>query len=64
VICAALILASALLMRLETPGFRIFGYPWLALLCFLIGSGLGMCLVWSALRRDHKARPREERGPR
>ena len=64
VICAALILASALLMRLDTPGWKIFGYPWLALLCFLIGSGLGMCLVWSALRRDHKARPREERGPR
>lgn len=64
VICAALILASALLMRLDTPGWKLLGYPWLALLCFLIGSGLGMCLVWSALRRDHKARPREERGPR
>jgi ubiquinone biosynthesis protein len=64
VITAALIIGSALLMRIETPGLKLFGYPALALVLFLLGSGLGLTLVWSALRRDHKARPREERGPR
>jgi predicted unusual protein kinase regulating ubiquinone biosynthesis (AarF/ABC1/UbiB family) len=63
-ITAALILASAMLMRLETPGWRLFGYPALALVLFLLGTGVGLCLVWSAFRRDHRARPREERGPR
>jgi predicted unusual protein kinase regulating ubiquinone biosynthesis (AarF/ABC1/UbiB family) len=63
-ITAALIVASAMLMRLETPGLKLFGYPALALITFLIGTGLGLTIVWSAFRRDHKARPREERGPR
>jgi ABC-type nickel/cobalt efflux system permease component RcnA len=55
VITAALILASALLMRLETPGWRLFGYPWLALVSFLLGTGIGLTLIWSAFRRDHRA---------
>src|SRR4249919_1260594 len=64
VITAALILASAMLMKVETPGIKLFGYPALALVLFLIGTGVGLMLVWSSLRRDHKARPKEERGPR
>ena len=31
---------------------------------FVIGAGLGISIVASALFGDHKARPREERGPR
>jgi ubiquinone biosynthesis protein len=64
VITAALILASAMLMRVDTAGARLFGYPALALVCFLIGTVLGLGLIWSAFRRDHKARPKEERGTR
>ena len=64
VITAALILASAMLMRVDTAGARLFGYPALALVLFLLGTVLGLLLVWSALRRDHKARPKEERGTR
>ena len=63
VITASLILASALMMRMET-GFRLFGYPALALVPFVIGTLMGLALVWSSFRRDHKARPREERGMR
>ena len=63
VITASLILASALMMRIET-GFRLFGYPALALVPFVIGTLMGLALVWSSFRRDHKARPREERGTR
>ena len=63
VIVAALILASALLMRVET-GARLFGYPALAIVLFLIASGLGLAIVISALLSDRKAKPREEPGPR
>ena len=63
VITASLILASALMMRIET-GSRLFGYPAIALVLSLIGAGLGIAIVLSALYGDRKARPREERGPR
>ena len=62
-VTAALILASALLMRIETDT-RLFGYPAIALVLFLLAAGLGVTLVLSALRQDRKAKPREERGPR
>jgi predicted unusual protein kinase regulating ubiquinone biosynthesis (AarF/ABC1/UbiB family) len=63
-ITAALILASAMLMRVDTAGARLFGYPALALVAFLVGTFLGLALIWSAFRRDHRARPKEERGTR
>jgi predicted unusual protein kinase regulating ubiquinone biosynthesis (AarF/ABC1/UbiB family) len=62
-IVAALIVASAMMMRVDT-GAKLFGYPALALVLFLIGTLVGLRLVWSSFRRDHKARPKEERGPR
>ena len=39
-------------------------YEWLALVLFLVATALGLALVFSALLRDRRARPREERGPR
>ena len=63
VIVAALIMASALLMRVET-GARLFGYPALAMVLFLIATGLGLGIVVSALLSDRRAKPHEERGPR
>jgi ubiquinone biosynthesis protein len=62
-VAAALIVASAMMMRIESA-HRIFGYPALALLLFLVGVGLGLMIVLSALFGDRKARPHEERGPR
>ena len=62
-VTAALIVASAMMMRVE-GGARLFGYPAIALLLFLVGAGLGVAIVLSALLRDRRARPREERGPR
>lgn len=61
VIVAALLIASALLMRVDT-GTRLFGYPALAMVVFLIGVVLGLTIVISALVSDRKAKPREERG--
>ena len=63
IITASLILASALLMRMDA-GPRLLGYPAIALVLFLVGAGLGLTIVISAMLRDRKAKPHEERGPR
>ena len=63
IITAALILGSVMLMRVETES-RLFGYPALALVMFLLAAALGVGIVGSALLRDRRARPREERGVR
>ena len=62
-IVAALIIAAAMIMRIETA-YRLFGYPALALVLFVVAAGLGISIVLSALLRDRRARPREESGPR
>jgi hypothetical protein len=62
-VTAALIVASAMMMQVDTDS-RLFGYPAIALVLFIIGAGLGISIVASALFGDRKARPREERGPR
>ena len=62
-IVAALLVSSALLMRVGT-GARLFGYPALAMVLFLVAAALGLGIVASALLSDRRARPREERGPR
>jgi predicted unusual protein kinase regulating ubiquinone biosynthesis (AarF/ABC1/UbiB family) len=52
-ILAALIVGAALLMRVDTT-FRIFGYPGLAMVCFLAAAGGGVALMVSILLTDHK----------
>jgi predicted unusual protein kinase regulating ubiquinone biosynthesis (AarF/ABC1/UbiB family) len=61
-IVAALIVAAAMIMRIETT-VRLFGYPALALVLFLLAAALGVGIVVSALLRDRRAKPREESGP-
>jgi len=62
-VTAALIVASAMMMRIDTAS-RLFGYPAIAMLLFIVGAGLGVTIVLSAMRGDRKAKPHEERGPR
>ena len=62
-VTAALIMASAMMMRIESAS-RLFGYPAMALVLFIVGAGLGIAIVLSALLGDRKAKPYEERGPR
>jgi predicted unusual protein kinase regulating ubiquinone biosynthesis (AarF/ABC1/UbiB family) len=61
-ILAALIVGAALLMQVPTT-FRIFGYPGLAILCFLGAGGGGLWLVCNIIWQDHKSREkaRQER---
>jgi len=63
VIAAALILASAMMVRVETEA-RLFGYPAVALVLFVAAVILGIALMFSAWRRDRNAAAREERTPR
>jgi ubiquinone biosynthesis protein len=55
-VLAALIVGAALLMRVDTT-FRLFGYPGLAMLCFLGAAGGGVALVLTILKNDG-GRPR------
>ena len=52
-ILASLIVGAALLMRVETT-FRIFGYPGLAMLCFLGAAGGGVALVLAIVKNDRR----------
>ena len=59
-ILAALIVGAALLMRVPTT-FQLFGYPGLAIICFLIAGCIGMWLVLNILCQDHKSKQRNRR---
>jgi predicted unusual protein kinase regulating ubiquinone biosynthesis (AarF/ABC1/UbiB family) len=62
-ILAALIVGAALLMRVETS-FRLFGYPGIAILLFLVAAGGGTALAVSILVSDIKAKRKPKRtGP-
>jgi len=56
-VLAALILGAALMMRVETD-FRLFGYPGLAILCFLAAMAGGFWLVITIFLHDHKTQKR------
>lgn len=60
VILAALIVGAALLMQVNTP-FRLFGYPGLAILCFLAAAAGGVWLLIGIFVQDHR---RKRRVPR
>ena len=59
-ILAALIVGAALLMRVPTE-FRLFGYPGLAIICFLLAVTGGVILLMNIVMQDrkHKKRARE-----
>jgi ubiquinone biosynthesis protein len=52
-VLAALIVGAALLMRIETH-FQVFGYPGLAMICFILAAGLGFTLVAQIMFYDQK----------
>ncbi|HSE18011.1 MAG TPA: AarF/UbiB family protein [Pyrinomonadaceae bacterium] len=54
-VVAALIVGAAMLMRVETS-FRIFGYPGLAMILFLLAAAAGLILAFSILFYDEKRR--------
>jgi ubiquinone biosynthesis protein len=58
-VVAALIVGAAMLMRVETS-FRIFGYPGLAMILFLLAAAAGLALVFSILFHDEKREPKKK----
>jgi len=55
IVLAALIVGAALLMRVETT-FRLFGYPGLAILCFIAAAAGGCWLLVAIFVQDRKKR--------
>jgi predicted unusual protein kinase regulating ubiquinone biosynthesis (AarF/ABC1/UbiB family) len=56
-VLAALIIGAAMLTRVETST-RLFGYPAVAIVCFLAASFGGAALLWSIARGDRRNRSR------
>ncbi len=56
-ILAALIIGAAMIMRVETS-FRVFGYPGLAMILFLIAGAGALWLAFQILANDRAAKPR------
>ena len=54
-ILSALIVGAALLMHVRTS-FELFGYPGLAIICFLLAAAGGLWLVCNILWQDHKTK--------
>ncbi len=50
-VVAALIVGAALLIQVETSS-KLFGYPALAIVCFLAATICGFALLWSIVRAD------------
>ncbi len=55
-VLAALIIGAALTLRVDSP-VRLFGYPALPILLFLLAAGGILLLIFSILFRDVQARP-------
>lgn len=55
IVLGALIMGACQLMQVETR-FRLFGYPGLAMLCFLAAAAGGFWLVINIFVQDHKDR--------
>jgi ubiquinone biosynthesis protein len=60
-VVAALIVGAAMLMRVETS-FRIFGYPGLAMLLFMLAAAAGMVLAFSIIFYDEKRKKKRTKG--
>lgn len=58
-VLAALIIGAAMLTRIETS-VKLFGYPALAILCFLAASLGGAALLWSIGMGDRRTRRHED----
>jgi len=59
-ILASLIIGAALLMRVQTQ-FELFGYPGLAMICFLVAGAGGFWLLLNIFWQDHKSKLRNRR---
>jgi predicted unusual protein kinase regulating ubiquinone biosynthesis (AarF/ABC1/UbiB family) len=59
IILASLILGAALLMRVQTR-FQIFGYPGLAIVCFLAAAAGGVWLLFNIFIQDERIKKKKK----
>jgi predicted unusual protein kinase regulating ubiquinone biosynthesis (AarF/ABC1/UbiB family) len=59
IILAALIIGAALMMRINSS-FQIFGYPGIAMICFLIATGGSAWLIIGILWKDYKDKRKQK----
>ena len=59
-VIAALIIGAAMLMRVETSS-TLFGYPSIAIVCFVVAASFGVVLLFRIWQSDRKARSRSQR---
>ena len=62
VILAAVIIGAALLMQVNTVSFRLFGYPGLAMLCFLAAIIGAAWLLFNILLTDYRDKRKRRDG--
>ncbi len=60
IVLASLIMGASTLMQIQT-NFHIFGYPGLAILCFLAAAAGGFWLVINIFVQDHRGRKKPPR---
>ncbi len=60
-ILAALVIGASLLMRVQTD-FQLWGYPGLAILCFIAATAGGFWLVLNIFIQDYKDKKKIKRG--
>ena len=60
ILLAALIIGAALMMRINST-FQIFGYPGIAMICFLIALGGGAWLIFGILWKDYQDRRKQKK---
>lgn len=60
VITAALIIGAALIMKIETGGMKILGYPALSFVLFILAVLTGIFLIVSIISRDEKFKRKAE----
>lgn len=63
IVLAALIIGASLMMRIPTR-FHLFGYPGLAIFCFIIAAAGGLWLVLNIFIQDYKDKKRIKRAGR
>ena len=54
-ILASLIIGAALMMRIDTP-WHLFGYPALAMVCFLFAALGAVILLYNIAAQDRRSR--------
>jgi len=59
-VLAALIVGAAMLMQVETSS-KVFGYPAVAIICFLAAATAGFVLMVSIVRSDRRSTPKPKR---